>query len=296
MPRGLPGDRHRGGVALSGRIFLANVGANASHPFRSPIFADGTFEVLPIPEEGNLPGDSLVRFGELRSFNDPQASLRCYVPQRWWDYPCHFDPEFDTFTYGDNCATAPRAAALKSVLPGDFIFFIVRLVSLGDGEPGFYLMGYLEVESALASVTGPPGETDMAWAGNNAHIRRALSDPEWWNGFCVFRGSANSRRFRRAVPVSRELASRVFRTAAGRPWRWDSRRSDLQVIGSYTRSCRCVIDPGEPGGPERAARFWDAIAQVEGAAGLPPSVALTRRERPAELPLPRRRGVASEGG
>ena len=29
---------------MAGRIFLANVGANASHRFSSPIFSDGTFE------------------------------------------------------------------------------------------------------------------------------------------------------------------------------------------------------------------------------------------------------------
>lgn len=257
-----------------GRIFLVNVGANASHPFRSPIFADGTFEMLPIPEERNLPGDSPVRFGDLRSFYNPQVDLRPYIPRRLWGYPCHLDPEFDNFTYGDNCDTAPRAAALKSVLPGDFIFFIARLVGFENGVSarpisvspgagaGFYLVGYLEVESVLAAVTGPPVAADMAWAGNNAHIRRALTAPEWWNGFWVFGGSANSQRFRKAVPVDRDLASRAFRTAAGQPWRWDHRRSELQVIGSYTRSCRCVIDPKEPGDQERAAHFWEAIAQV----------------------------------
>ena len=43
---------------MSGRIFLANVGANASHAFRSPVFPDGTFELLPIPEATNLLGSS----------------------------------------------------------------------------------------------------------------------------------------------------------------------------------------------------------------------------------------------
>ncbi|MSQ06538.1 MAG: hypothetical protein EXR46_04995, partial [Dehalococcoidia bacterium] len=70
---------------MTGRIFLANVGANASHPFASPIFEDGAFEVLPIPEAVNLPGDSLVRYGMLRSFNRPEEDLRAYLPRRWWD-------------------------------------------------------------------------------------------------------------------------------------------------------------------------------------------------------------------
>ena len=269
---------------MAGRIFLANVGANASHRFQSPIFADGTFEVLPIPEDRDLPGDSLVRFRHLKSFYNPEVSLRDYLPEQWWDRPCHFDPEFYTFTYGDNCDTAPRAAALKGIVPGDYIFFIVRLVGFEDGkynnQPGFYLIGYLEVESMLTSVTGLPAAGDLAWAGDNAHIRRAIANPDWWNGFWVFKGSANSQRFRLAVPVDRSLASRVFRTAADEPWRWDSHRSELQIIGSYTRSCRCVIDPGQPGGPERAEQFWRAIAQVVDMEGLPPSVARGLRGRP----------------
>ena len=80
-------------------------------------------------------------------------------------------------------------------------------------------------------------------------------------GNSLFKGSANSRRLRRAVPVTRRLASRMFRTAAGDPWRWDGHRSELQTIGSYTRSCRCVIDPAQPDGARRAALLGQAVAR-----------------------------------
>lgn len=250
---------------MSGRIFLANVGANTSHPSQSPIFDDGTFELLPIPEGRNYPGESLVRYSDLPSFNHPEESLRRYIPQRWWDWPCHADPEFDTYTYGDDCNVAPRAAALKGMEPGDLIFFIVRLVPYREGgfvdRPGFYLAGYLEVQRVLASVTGLPPGPEIALFGSNAHIRRAIADPALWNRFWVFKGSANSRRLRRAVPVTRRLASRMFRTAAGDPWRWDGHRSELQTIGSYTRSCRCVIDPAQPDGARRAALLGQAVAR-----------------------------------
>jgi hypothetical protein len=276
---------------MTGRIFLANVGANASHPFASPIFDDGTFEVLPIPEacpstEGL--GASLVRYRMLRSFNRPEEDLRTYLPSRWWDWPCHADPEFYTHTYGDDCDTAPRAAALKAMGTGDLIFFIVRLVGhqghskagmppargndqggMSTGQPGFYLIGYLEVAQVLASVRQPPTPQEMAVFGNNAHIRRALADPQRWDRFWVFKGSANSRRFRRAVPVTQSLAQAVFRNALGEPWRWDGHRSILQTIGSYTRSCRCIIDPAQPGGAQRAALLWEAVAQADGLAALP---------------------------
>ncbi|MFQ6028500.1 MAG: hypothetical protein ACE5Q6_13495 [Dehalococcoidia bacterium] len=261
---------------MPGRVFLANVGANASHRFQSPIFADGSFEMLPIPEAENRPGQSLVRFGDLKSFNHPEESLREFLPSRWWDWPCHFDPEFNTFTYGDDCEVAPRAAALKGLGPGDYLFFVARLVDYREGAftgpPGFYLTGFLAVAEALRSVTELPAPPQMARFGANAHIRRAIADGELWNRFWVFRGSDHSCRFRRAVPVTRELAGRVFRTAQGAAWTWDERRSDLQIIGSYTRSCRCVIDPEQPTGRERALVLWRAVAASAGREALPPSV------------------------
>ena len=196
---------------LTGRIFLANVGSNSGHRFSSPVFDDGTFEFLPIPEDRDLDGDHAVRYRDLRPYNRPVRDLLQYVPGRLWDWPAHNDPEFDTFTYGDNCSTSPRAAALRRVEPGD--------------------------------------------------VRRGLSDSKLWDRFWVSRGSARSRRFDRAVPVTRDLAGRVLTSADSSPWRWDNGRSDLQVIGSYTRSCRCVIDPARPGHAMRAEALWDSVSE-----------------------------------
>ena len=117
-------------MTAPGRIFLANVGANTSHSFDSPIFEDGTFEFITIPEDRDLPGKHAVRYGHLTSFCDSGQSLRDYIPKRLWDFPTHSDPEFETFTYGDNCETSPRAASLKRMMPGDFIFFLARLTRL----------------------------------------------------------------------------------------------------------------------------------------------------------------------
>jgi len=260
---------------MAGRVFLVNVGANASHKFQSPIFRDGRFELLPIPEDTCLSGDSLVKYGDLMSFYDPGKSLRQYISEQWWDRACHADPEFYQYTYGDNCDSAPRAAALKNIKPGDFMFFIARLVGFAEDRflksAGFFLIGYLELESVLAQVTQIPTHGELQWLNSNAHMRRAAADPSLLNGFWVFKGSSNSRRFWRAVPVNRDLASKVFRTADNQPWTWDSNRSQLQTIGSYTRSCRCVIDPSVPEEQEQADYFWRAIAQYEAFAAGPRS-------------------------
>ena len=248
---------------MAGRIFLANVGANASHRFSGPLFPNGTFEFLPIPEDTDLEGPHAVRFMDLTSHYDSARDLRDYLPQRLWWRPAHYDPEFETFTYGDNCETSPRAASLKGLEKGDLLFFLTRLQrwerGRETGEHGFYLVGFLEIEAWLRDVRKRPLSEAMRRFGANAHVRRGLCDPELWDGFWVFGGSSHSRRFERAVPLTRELASRVFTASDGSPWRWDGGRTDLQVIGSYTRSCRCVIDSMLPGHADRASIFWDWV-------------------------------------
>ena len=161
---------------MSGRIFLANVGANASHRFAGPVFEDGAFEFLPIPEQPDLDGPHAVRYRDLVSFNTPGRGLTQYVPERLWDRAAHADPEFETFTYGDNCEWSPRAAGLRGIRSGDVLLFLARLERWGragrTGTYGFYLVGFLEIESVMKNVRERLSESEMARFGRNAHVRR----------------------------------------------------------------------------------------------------------------------------
>ncbi|MCX8213287.1 MAG: hypothetical protein OTJ97_02055 [SAR202 cluster bacterium] len=252
---------------MTGRTYLINVGANASHRFAGPIFSDGTFEFLPISEDRDLPAGDGVRYHNLRSFYDLGQDLMRYVPPRLRDRTAHADPEWDTFTYGDNCATSPRAAALKRVVPGDRLLFLVRLQSwdqIGLTEAyGFYLVGFIHVDGMLRNVTARPDDAVLDRFGRNSHVWRGLSGPGLWNGFCAFSGSSQSRRLSRAAPLDRSLANRFLPSADGSPWRWDAGGSDLQVIGSYTRSYHCVIDPALPGHSERSDILWEWVMRHE---------------------------------
>lgn len=229
-----------------GRIFLANVGVNAAHRLSSPLNEDGGFTLVTIPEERDLPG--LVRYGDI-------PAIRAVVPEKYWPRATHYDPEFDTLTYGDNCGWAPRAAALKTCRPGDWIFFIARL--MGSGGPVFAVVGCLEIEAILRDVRQRPNDQELARFGANAHVRRGLADPAYWDGFWVFGGSPRSRAFSRALVVGREEAELLLRNRSGEAWDWRANRTELQTIGSYTRSCRCVIDPAlDPG---RADEWWSLL-------------------------------------
>ena len=245
------------------RIYLANVGANTSQEHRgliSPLFDDGTFEFLPIPEgDRNLDTHmSAVHYRDLRSRSEPNRDLLPYVPERLWSAACHNDPEFETLTYGDTGKGS--AANLNHMKIGDVLLFIARLVpQAGDKAPGFYLVGGLSVDSVVGSVTQPLTEQAAQRFSKNAHVVRALCTGVW-DGFWVFGGSSRSRRFERAVPVTREICEKVFRDASGEPWDW-SRQTETATIGSYTRARRCMLDTTDPNQAERSAALQAWIAQ-----------------------------------
>ncbi|HLC29151.1 MAG TPA: hypothetical protein VJM51_00025 [Dehalococcoidia bacterium] len=235
------------------RVYLINIGANASHPLKSPLFADGTFELLPIPERVRMPGvqvssaqPPLVRYSDLTQHSDLSDHLLAFIPKTYHQRPCHFDPEFVTRTYGDDPRRAPRAAALRSAQRGDLLLFLARLWAWEpagfSGKSGFYLVAVLEMESVLRDVRQHPAQEDMATYGANAHIRRALADPTYWDGFWVFKGSSLSHRFPQAIELTPELASQLLRDKREQPWVWRPDRTSLQTIGSYTRTIRCVAD------------------------------------------------------
>ncbi len=249
------------------RVFLVNVGANASHPVRSPLFPDGSFEVLPIPEEREHWAPTLPAYARIPCWNDPSESLGQYVPDHYRATLVHDDPEFRTFTYGDNPNHSPRAAGLRPCGPGDYLFFVARLTPHDGarffGAPGFFLVGFFLVDGVLRDVTDYPHGEDFARFGANAHVRRATYHRGALDSFWVWSGSpSESVRFWNAVPLTRSTCDVALRSARGKPWKWGHGRTDLQWIGSYTRSARLVIDgrDGSPDDQARAAAWWGHIS------------------------------------
>jgi putative DNA base modification enzyme with NMAD domain len=210
--------------------FLANVGVNAGHAARSPLFDDGTFALLPIPEQGPWL-TPMLRLDDLER-------LHIHAPKSWRHRAVHLDPDLapPTATYGDNCRRAGRAFSLRRAQPGDLIVFIARLH--GRGGPAFHLVGHLEIEDALEDVTRDPGR---GWWDGNAHVRRARATGRW-DSFWVFRGTASSRLLHRAISFGRRETELLFGEAG---IRWPSHRTELQTIGSYTRTVRRVEGRGE---------------------------------------------------
>jgi len=211
--------------------FLANVGANSSHAARSPMFGDGSFVLVPIPERDPW-APPMLRVRDV-------AGLAEYALAAWGNKAIHFDPDLSapTPTYGDNCRRAGRAFSLRRAAAGDVIVFLARLHP-ENSPPSFHLIGCLSIEDALIDMTADPGP---GWWDCNAHVRRARATGRW-DSFWVFKGTAEkSRAFPKAYRFARDEAESVF----GRGWLWRPSRTELQTIGSYTRAVRRVDSPGE---------------------------------------------------
>ena len=211
--------------------FLANVGANSSHAARSPVFEDGSFLMVPIPERDEW-APPMLRLSDV-------PGLAAYAPAAWKSKAVHLDPDLSATppTYGDNCRRAGRAFSLRRAAAGDLIVFLARLHP-ENATPGFHLVGCLSIEDAIMDVTSDPGK---GWWDCNAHVRRARATGRW-DSFWVFKGAAErTRAFRRAHRFGRHEAGAVF----GAGWRWPASRRELQTIGSYTRAVRRTEDRGE---------------------------------------------------
>ena len=245
------------------RIFLANVGVNASHNgmgLKSPRFPDGSFEFVTIPERPALQKkvanleqpDGLVRYRDLTCFNWPGQSLTDFLPFRTHHLLTHYDPEFAHFTYGDEAGRAGRAAALKALRPGDWLFFLARLTDYDltshkflEGA-GFYLIGFLEIEEPSWLTCA------FLWLPLQSSFLSIMliyggrgRGPNFFMMVFIFsKAEARSRRFQHAYPIGHAQAELLFRDRNDQAWQWQAQRQrftndSLRAL----RTCRCVLDP-----------------------------------------------------
>jgi hypothetical protein len=163
-----------------------------------PLFQDGSFEYVPIPDDFHIDERT---YGNIRGRRG--ESLTAYFPKSrqrgMMSHSLHYDPEFDTFTYGD--PTAPKAG-LRRLERGDMLIFYCGLQGWDfESAPALYLMGYFEVE-----VAGRAGDFDPAdLAGkfaNNFHVKHRHVYDVQRDRLVLVKGSSNSRLLKTAVRIS----------------------------------------------------------------------------------------------
>jgi hypothetical protein len=231
------------------RIALLRVGIDSgSGGMQGPLFADGTFELVPIPDGFGLDertyGNHVGRTGRL--------PIEFFPPGRraaMSGISMHVDPEFESFTYGD--PTQPKCG-LRKLSAGDLLVFYCGLQGWDcPGDPALYLCGYFEVE--LAVLASELGEVALERIfGRNFHVRHPAVLQQQRDRLVLVKGSANSRLLKKAVCIS-ELSA-------------DVRGQPLKVL---SRRMRPIF--GDFGGHvsiQRSPPRWVAPERVEGAAAF----------------------------
>jgi hypothetical protein len=180
-------------------IVLLRVGIDTgSGGMLGPIFSDGSFEFIPIDADrdrlGRTYGNTQGRHGRKLIEYFPK-SLRTKME----NVPLHFDPEFDTFTYGD--PTSPKQS-LKNLGRGDLLVFYAGLKGWSDCETpaGLYIIGYFVVELA-GEYNNLKNDGLLKPFAKNWHILNEHEEKRF-DSLILVKGSKKSRLLGKAVKIS----------------------------------------------------------------------------------------------
>ncbi len=193
-----------------------------------PIFKDGRFEYIPISEydenskENRTYKNTIGRKGKLFS---------TYLPRSIWNRKIHYDPEFDTFTYGD--PTSKRDYLLK-LGKGDLLVFYAGLTPYQNRvyKTALYIIGYFLVDRIIDFNKLSKKEIEDVFQrySNNAHIKRK----ENVNDLVIVVGNQkHSRLLDKAILISETKLDK-----RGRPYQAVSKevKELLGISGSIQRS------------------------------------------------------------
>lgn len=207
-----------------------------------PLFADGSFEYVPIPDSSGLDertygnqtapdGRPWVTFFPLQRQSAMQAQS------------VHLDPEFTTFTYGD--PTTPKAG-LRHLECGDLLVFYAGLRGFDHvTPPALYLIGYFEVDFAGYAKNFTPSQ--LADCQANFHVRHEAILRKQLESLVLVKGGPSSRRLTRAVKISATGQDRT-----GKPLKILS--PEMQIIfGSFNGKLSFQRSPTRWVAPEFAA-------------------------------------------
>lgn len=193
-----------------------------------PIFEDGSFEYIPIPEDDP---DSI----ETRTYSNTKGwsgkPFAYYLHPRIKDSYLHFDPEFESFTYGDS--TAKRNYLLK-LDEDDLLIFYAGLAPYRNDKyvEALYLIGYFTIERIIDfnQLSGKEVEKVAEKYSNNAHLKRAM---DYQNLVIVVGKPEKSRLLDKSILISYRKYDKL-----GRPYHAVSPQMEklLNIHGSIQRS------------------------------------------------------------
>jgi len=151
------------------KIMLLRIGIDkGTDGALGPIFEDGSFEYIPISERDQ-------NTTETRTFSSTVGRsglpLSEFLPAQIVSRKMHYDPEFESFTYGD--PTSKRKYLLKLV-KDDLLVFYAGLTPYKNNiqKEALYIIGYFTIEKII-DLTPNEYAAYCKIYSNNAHFKRS---------------------------------------------------------------------------------------------------------------------------
>jgi hypothetical protein len=234
------------------QVVLLRVGIDTgTGGIRGPLFKDGSFEYIPIPDrfrgEGidrRTYGNTLGRHGRFLIDYFPQARR-----ERLFSQCIHFDPEFGTFTYGD--PTRPKTS-LRRLTKGSLLVLYSGLEGWDfQCPPALYIIGYFEVGCAGLANSFTRIELRPLFR-DNFHVMHPKVFDGQKNRLVLIKGGEGSRLLTRAIRISS-----LGRDSGGHPIHKLSKKMQ-KVFGDFGGHTSIQRSPPRwvaPAFIERAAKF-----------------------------------------
>jgi hypothetical protein len=236
------------------KVAMLRIGIDTgSGGIHGPLFQDGSFEYIPIPDGR---GDDERTYGNTTGVRG--AKLVEYFPLRrqsaMRSKSIHFDPEFSTFTYGD---PTPPKAGLRHLETGDLLIFYCGLEGRDfPSEPALYLVGYFEVQAAGRAADWGDEETRRLFQ-DNFHVRHPNVFERQKAELVLVKGSERSRLLRHAVRISVMGQDR-----SGKPLKVLSPEMQ-QIFGSFDGKLSFQRSPTRWVNPDHVTRAADFIRSLD---------------------------------
>lgn len=140
-----------------------------------PIFENGSFEYIPISEDPKWKTTSTKTYGN--TMGRTGRPFSCYLPDSIWTRLLHYDPEFETFTYGD---ATPKREYLLRLRPDDLLVFYAGLAPFNTDRQrtGLYIIGCFFIKEIVNFDKLLPKEVKRyrQLYGRNAHLKANRTD------------------------------------------------------------------------------------------------------------------------
>jgi len=176
------------------KALLLRVGIDSFYGALSPVWDDMSYVYIPICNK-NI---KEIERGEKRTYKDLLKSNVKYLPQKLHNKIVHYDPEFETYTYGDP-TTNKKLTSLK---PNDlFIFYMGGIMQNSTNEKGCFIIGYFEVESVehWKGKLTPQQKAELRRKfPNNAHAISSKTQKD----LTIVKGNNNSKKLEKCIKIT----------------------------------------------------------------------------------------------